>query len=106
MKVFSNAPLPDDFAKEAILSPDGSEFGLRPDTSKLFIDWCLEQNIEVTGFDVWLQGPIDNTSLDDFSYRGDRASCLREIDCVLNHADVLSFNRDILFNIWVNYLPN
>lgn len=103
VKVFSNAPLPESFAGEAVLSPDGSEFALRPDTSKLFIDWCLEKNIEVTGFDVWLQGPTDHTALDRFSFRGDRRSCLREIDCVLNHVDVLSFNRDILFNVWVNY---
>lgn len=106
VKVFSNAPLPESFANEAVFSPDGSEFGLRVDTSKLFIEWCREENIEVTGFDVWLQGPVDNTALDNFGHRGDSISCLREIECVLNHAEVLSFNREILFNIWVNYLPN
>ena len=102
MKVFGNGPLPDRFINEAIISPDGSEFALPSDTTKLYIDWCQETNLEVIGFDVWLQGPVDITSLDHFGVKGNARYCLKEIECALNHPDVLSHNRGILFNVWVN----
>ena len=102
MKIYGNGPLPETFLQEAIFSADGSEFALPADTTKLYISWCRESHLEVVGFDIWLQGPVDNTSLDYFGVKGNAEYCLGEIDCALNHPEVLKHNRGILFNIWVN----
>lgn len=104
MKVFSNAPLPSEYENEAVFSPDGSEFALRPETSKLYLRWCTENNIDILGFDIWLDGPTDHTQLDDYSTKGDATHCLKEMDCVLNHPQILKFNRAVLFNIWANFI--
>ncbi|MBK25360.1 MAG: hypothetical protein CME70_15300 [Halobacteriovorax sp.] len=102
-KTFGNAPLPKRFENEAIFSPDGSEFALPADTAKLFINWCLESGLEVMGFDVWLAGPTDNTSLDEFNSKGDAGHCLKEIERTLTDSKILKYNRSVLFNIWVNF---
>lgn len=102
MKLFSNGPLPENFTNEAMYSADGSEFALPADTSKLYIQWCLETRLDIIGFDVWLGGPTDNTALDDFSTKGDAGHCLKEIDTTLNNSEILKHNRTVLFNIWVN----
>lgn len=99
VKLYSNGPLPNRFENEAHFSPDGSEFALPADTSKLFISWCLESQVEVTGFDVWLNNPLDNTIFDELGIRGDAGHCLSEIDRALNNSEILKYNRPVLFNI-------
>ena len=101
-KPYSNAFLPEKFDSVAYLSPNGQEFALPRDAAVAFLRRCLQNGIQVLGFDVWL--PTEPKPTDFFSENceGDAESCLSALGQVDDEAIERKHGCKPVFNIWTN----
>lgn len=98
IKYFSNGPLPIQFEKRAIFDEDGTEWALYKNDAIEYLNWCIEKNLIVLGFDL--------AEPEGVVYPWGESGNAQEMIEIIQSANLDEVKKEIgvkpAFNIWVD----
>ena len=100
--MYGNGFLPNEFKNRAYISTNEQEFALHRDDAIEYINWCIEKNIKVLGYDTWIPTEPGPTIYIRENADGDGPFCIE----ALKNIDLESIKREKgmypVFNIWTD----